>query len=321
MKIVQKKSPELPRFARPSANCKFRRGRRWRRVGVVSRTLTPAPLPSDGRGVDYCGGVTQGGARSSLALGWYMPPLQGFGKGKGRACLAGSLHSPRSRGRRAEGGGKGREVRGQRPEVRGQRPEVRGQRPEVRGQRPEVRCQRPEVRCQRLEGGGGEPIENCKLQIANCKSRRGRRRRRAGVVPQTLTPAPLPSDGRGDDYCGGVTQGDARSSLAGLVYVALAGLWEGEGACPFGRRSSRRWTLRHTARVQAVGAKRHSRFPVRRYLCPRRELLGFPLGRTTANPERQHPGGTAGSFETPTASFIPAQGNALGLSARDHSER
>jgi hypothetical protein len=37
--------------------------------------------------------------------------------------------------------------------------------------------------------------------------------------------------------------------------------------------------------------------------------------------KRNCSGGIAGLFETPKASFIPAQGNALGLSAKDHSER
>jgi hypothetical protein len=49
--------------------------------------------------------------------------------------------------------------------------------------------------------------------------------------------------------------------------------------------------------------------------------ISSPSGRTTRFPDRQHPGGTAGRFETPTASFIPAQGNALGSSAKDRSER
>ncbi len=49
--------------------------------------------------------------------------------------------------------------------------------------------------------------------------------------------------------------------------------------------------------------------------------VSSPSGRATEFPKRQHPRGTAGLLETPTASFIPAQGNALGLSAKDHSER
>ncbi len=45
------------------------------------------------------------------------------------------------------------------------------------------------------------------------------------------------------------------------------------------------------------------------------------LGTRERIPERQHWDGTAGLFETPTASLIPAQGNALGFSAEAHSER
>jgi len=37
-----------------------------------------------GEGGSYCGGVTQGGARSSLALGWYVSPFQGFWEGDRR---------------------------------------------------------------------------------------------------------------------------------------------------------------------------------------------------------------------------------------------
>ena len=45
--------------------------------GGVLRALTPAPLPSDGRGGELLwGGVTQSGARSSLALVWVT--LSGF---------------------------------------------------------------------------------------------------------------------------------------------------------------------------------------------------------------------------------------------------
>ena len=48
--------------------------------------------------------------------------------------------------------------------------------------------------------------------------------------------------------------------------------------------------------------------------------LGLLAGyREVLLPERQ--AREAGLFETPTASFIPAQGNALGLSANHHSQR
>jgi len=39
------------------------------------------PLPVShrmGEGEEYRGGATQGGARASLALGWYVSPFQGF---------------------------------------------------------------------------------------------------------------------------------------------------------------------------------------------------------------------------------------------------
>jgi hypothetical protein len=45
------------------------------------------------------------------------------------------------------------------------------------------------------------------------------------------------------------------------------------------------------------------------------------LGTRQQLPDRQRPGGVARPSETPKASLIPAQGNALGLWAKDHSER
>jgi hypothetical protein len=59
------------------------------RAGRRVRTLTPAPLPSDGRGEGYSGGVTQGGGSAFAALRRALPwagmghPFRVLGRGLG----------------------------------------------------------------------------------------------------------------------------------------------------------------------------------------------------------------------------------------------